>query len=70
MMVFPAIPAPQLKLIYSALQGYTRVKATPVRRQENKKTPVWDSRLEMAWPLTGIAEVSYSLRFEHSEVSI
>ena len=24
----------------------------------------------MVWPLTGIAEVSYSLSFEHSEVSI
>ena len=24
----------------------------------------------MVWPLTGLAEVSYSLRFEHSEVSI
>ena len=56
---------------YSALEVYKRrVKATPVRRQENKKNPVWDSRLEMVWPLTGIAEVSYTLRSEHSEVRI
>ena len=49
------------------------VKATPVRRQEKiKKNAVWDtsSRLEMVWPLTGIAEVSYSWSFEHSKVSI
>ena len=54
--------------MYSALQGYKCVKVTPVRHQENKKT-VWGklSHQEMVWPLTGIAEVSYSLRFEHSE---
>ena len=54
---------------YSALHGYKRVKATPVCCQENKKRTVWDSRLEMVWPLTEIAEVSYSLSFEHSKVS-
>ena len=54
---------------YSALLGYTREIATPVRREETKKKQ-WDSRLEMVWSLTGIAETSNSLRFEHSEVSI
>ena len=47
------------KVRLSALLGYKRVKETPVRRQENKKIPIWESRQEMVWSLTGIAEVSY-----------
>jgi len=47
-----------MRSVFSAFQGYKRLKATPVRREEIKKKQ------------SGKAEISYSLRFEHSEVSI
>ena len=46
------------------------MKATPARRQENKKNPIWDSRREMVWPLVGLPKSVSDCVFEHPEVRI
>ena len=55
-----------LNLRYKSISVQNRLRFA-IKKSRNT---VWDSRLELVWPLTGIAEVSYSLRFEHSEVSV
>jgi len=55
--------------IHSSLQENTRVKETPVPKTRKIEKAIWIRR-DMVWPLTGIVEVSCSLSFEHSEVSI